>query len=427
MRGAHPPDRAEGARIEARLLRLDASPSLLDGFRTAGHPDPPLGIAEALVRSPPASRMPGVAAAFRANPEPLLVLAGPMDTAARRRMTALEGLLHEAESRIRLLSWRDVEDACASLAVAVREHLPAGSPHPHVRAVPRGGLIVTGLLTYALGIPASRIGWDSGAPPGESVLPGAGTETTDHDGPHQSDPTAPILVVDDVALSGVRLREVLGALPAHRRIVIATLASHPELRAAVVEAEPQVDAFVSGLDLKDHGPRLLGEADGAWRETWLERNPDRYHTALLDMIVFPWSEPPLRLWNEEEGKLEEGWRVAPPELCFRTRHTPPAIPLQHVDDLPGMERLLPHVVPLDLDDRTLLLGVDTGDQDGSPPSVALRWTAREIWRLWMPGGRDAAVAGMRERYPEVEPNRIQRDVDALLAQLSDAGIIRLDH
>lgn len=402
------------ARIEAYLLRLDPGSFYLRKLSRAGHARPLVGLVDALVRSPAARGLPGVVAVLRKNPSPLLVFAGPLNASGRARLNYLDGLVGEAGERIRILGWPDVERASTQLAREVEGVLGPAAGHSRIIPVPRGGLIVASLLGYALGSPASRFGFPGSLFDGSKLPSVASSED-------------PLLVVDDVVLSGVRLREVLRALPCHRRVVIATLASHPQLRQVVCSSEPQVDAFVSALDLEDHAPRLLGDSADSWRRLWSDRVPERYHTALLDLIVFPWSEPPLRLWNDVEGTMEEGWRVAPPEFCFRSRAVDPAIPLQIADDLPGIHRLGLQVIPVELGDRTLVVNASSaGTARSNLPSVTLRGTAREIWHLWMPEGRQAAVDGMQARYPDVDPDRICRDVDALLAQLSDAGIARLD-
>lgn len=383
---------------------------LLKKVGEAGEPRPAVAIARALVRSPVARKLPGFVVAVREAPTPLIVLAGRTSLPHEVYLRQLTGLLEEAGERVRFLAWPDVEKASSELAGQVEGVLGPSSVDARIVAVPRGGLIVAALVAYAMEVPASRVGSLDSA---SAVDPETATP-----------PVGPLILVDDVALSGVRLREALGLFPQEERIVIATLASHPDLRAAVLEASPQVEAFVSSIDLEDHAPRLLGAASDSWRSQWSERVPDRYHTALLDLIILPWSEPPLRLWNELEGRLEEGWRIAPPELCFRTRHCPPAIPLQVVDRMAGVHRLMPKVIPVELDDRTLILVVGEDNGASKPPSFALRGTAREIWQLWLEAGREAAVEGMQRRYPDVDPDRIRGDVEVLLAQLSEAGIVR---
>ena len=427
----------DNARIEAYLIRLDPGASLFRRLSSAGHPRPILGLAEALIRSSPARRLPGVVAVLREQPSPYLVFVGSMDSAVRARLDDLRGLIEEAGERVSVLGWADVEAASAQLARSVEDVLGPRAGRAPIVPVPRGGLVVAGLLAYALGAPAARVGAEvalfrgrESAPdtprkpplpktPGQPLLPGVPRRPPLSDASGQ-----PLLLVDDVVLTGLRLREVLRSLPQDQRVVVAVLASHPRLRENVLSSEPQVEAFVSALDLEDHAPRLLGDRAQSWRDMWSERAPDRYHTALLDMVVFPWSEPPLRLWNEATGEMEEGWRITPPELCFRTRHTPPGIPLQRVDEGPGMERLGPDVIPVELTDRTLVLSVGDRGPAGDLPSFTLRGTARQIWHLWLEGGRESAVEGMRARYPQVDRDRIVGDVDTLLAQLTEAGIAR---
>jgi hypothetical protein len=121
--------------------------------------------------------------------------------------------------RPRLLDWTETESLTARLASLLRERAESGAGTPFTyAAIPRGGLFVLGTLAYLLDLPPERI-----AP---SV--------------DRSDSPGPLVLVDDCALSGARIARELDRLLGSdrsadpgRRVIVAHLCSHPELRRAV--------------------------------------------------------------------------------------------------------------------------------------------------------------------------------------------------
>jgi hypothetical protein len=365
---------------------------LLGVLAAAGVSRPLAGLAEALARSDPAATMPDVVLAVRSAPRPLLVFAGSTDAAQRARLDVLPGLIDEAATRLRILSWPDVEAACATLADRLAAVLGDDVDRAHVVGVPRGGTVVAGLVAYALGIPRERL-----------------HATADVGGS-----AGPLVLVDDGAISGLRLREAVRSLDAER-VVVGLLCAHPDLPASLQRAEPAVVACVTALDLADHGAAILGEEEAAWRARWTERVPQRLVTRLLDLVVYPWSEPDVRLWNAVSGAVEGSWGLAPPEVCLRTRRRAPAIEVQHADALPGVARLAAAVVPVRQAD-----GLDLVDADGGP-GATLRGTAAALLLAWLADGR-SATAGVAARYGVAEA-RVAADLDGLLGDLRGRGLL----
>jgi hypothetical protein len=362
---------------------------LLETIRNAGHARPLVALAKALAASPPAQTMPDVVLAVREHPEPLLVFFGKVDRAAQARLADLAGLLAEAGSRLRILGWPDVEAASMRLAERLearigRDELGASV----IVGAPRGGLIVAGLLAYAAGIPRTSFG------------------------DVRADQTH--LLVDDCALSGVRLRERLQAVRASR-IVVALLCAHPDLCAAVEAAEPRVVACVFGLPLHDHTAAILGSEEDRWRREWTVRQPGRYHAALLDLVSFPWSEPEVRLWNPVTERVEANWWLTPPASCLAHRAAGAAMHVQVVDDGPGISRLAGSTVPVVREDAITL--VDTTHGRG----VTLRGSSAELWAAWMEHG-SAAADEIARRYGE-PASRVARDLSGLVDGLSERGLL----
>lgn len=182
--------------------------------------------------------------------------------------------------------------------------------------------------------------------------------------------------------------------------------------------EPRVVACVAAANLHDHADQLLGEDAPAWRARWQARVPHRYHTALLlDLVVFPWSEPEVRLWNPVTNQVEANWWLGPPADCLQHRVQLAALPLQVADDLPGTDRLTPTIVPVSRPGRTVLVDAANGR------SVMLRGTADELWQAWIRADDfETAAAGVARSYG-VPIERVLADLDGLLGDLAARGML----
>lgn len=339
----------------------------------------------------------------REHPEPYLVFAGPANAETRRRLGELPGLLEAAASRLRLLDWPQVERACDRLATELTRRLPSRDlAEARILGVPRGGLVVAALLAYALGIPRERV----------SLLPPYRAAPPEIAGDREN---TLLILVDDCALTGIRFREALAATRP-RRVAVATLCSHPVLRERIEASETRVVACASGLDLHDHAAEVLGEAAEEWRTKWSRRIPGGYHTALLDLVAFPWSQPQIRMWDPVTESVEPGWWLAPPAGCVEHRHAGQALDVQVADDLPGVQKLASAVVPVMRRDTTVL--IDTRTTEG----VTLRDSAAELLGAWMAGDEQSAAEAVAERYGE-PADRVRRDLDQLLDGLRARGLL----
>ena len=235
----------------------------------------------------------------RVAPEPVLGIFGAGERLDRARFALQVRAAESGMGRLRYVGYREAERAAEQLAHRLVERFGEG-PLRSFRwaALPRGGLLVLGMLAARLGLPPQRLG---ASPPGE----GQGE---------------PLVVVDDCALSGARFAAFLAGLSAPR-VVFAHLYSPAALREAVVTREPRVLACLAARDLDADGAADVAEEWSEARRRWAQRlDGDRYGPGAFERIAFPWNEPDRLLWNPEAAGVELGWKLVPPELCLHPAH-----------------------------------------------------------------------------------------------------------
>jgi hypothetical protein len=334
----------------------------------------------------------------RDGAEPLIAAVGRFDAAAEAWIEAAGAYLAATLPRVRLLDHRAVEGAATRLADALAAHYGRGALQGfRYAAVPRGGLLVLGALAYLLDLPHDRIATSTAAP---SAPPD----------------DAPLVLVDDVAVSGLRLARTLAARP-EARVVVATLHAHPELRAALRAAHPRVEAFVAADDLHDHAPAAWGDAYAAWRDRWRDRaDPGTLWIGQPDHVVYPWNEPDVGVWNPVAACEERGWRTVPPEHCLKRRAATPC-PVQLMPKADGRLRPHPDVVAAEVEGRVVV------GQLGSGRTFALEGTGADVWRaLAATGDLDAGAARLAAAFG-VEVAAVASDVAAFAAELLAADLL----
>jgi hypothetical protein len=250
-----------------------------------------VAFAQALATSPIWARLRHQAVlAVRPHPEPMVAVFGVVDDEDRPLADALGWQTDALLRRLRPIGYAEAERACETVAVQLRTRLGGDVlAASSIVGVPRGGLLIAGLLAYALGLPSERIG----VPPAEGGRR---------------------LLVDDCVLSGSRLGRWLDANPGPPVIAV-HLASVPTCREAILAEHPRVTECLAAIDLTDHA---LEYGEG-WHERWRERSPDDLWTGDPDHVVFPWNEPDSAVWNAERGRAERAWRVVPPSWCLKNR------------------------------------------------------------------------------------------------------------
>lgn len=350
-----------------------------------------MGLGSAIASSPLWRRLsPGAILGVRMGDRPRLTAVGCFDDADRFRLATLITQLQEAADRLRYVDWAAVEDSVDRLAVRLVDELGSAEVgRAGVVAVPRGGLVVAGLLAVRLGIAV------------EPSPPSVGC--------------GPALLVDDVVLSGRRMSQMVSQLGSPD-VVAVTLCSHPELRRAATQRWG-LRAFVSADDLTDHAPSVHGSRYSEWRHRWRERQPDDLWTGQPEHVVFPWNEPESQFANEVTGELEPSWRLVPSELCLKNRPVPGEhLPVHEHQEGPGPVGAAPGVVALPFRGSTVVVPL-TGQ------CVRLSVAGEVFWeQLMAAGSLDEAAKELSRRYG-ISAETVSNDVAAFAGDLADRGLI----
>ena len=395
--GAHA-NAAEAGLSTVVLLRSGLPDVVQRVFRTASEDPPLLTLARALTASRGwASQRPALLVA-RPEPTPVLVAMGRFDDADLARLEALRDQLQHVLPRTRYLDHGAVEAACLLLANRLRERFGAAAIETmRFAGVPRGGLIVLGTLAYALGLTRAQLGFDDQRPSSD----------------------APLVVVDDSVISGVRVRQYLAGRP-ERSVVVACLHAHPEARAALRARDERIVDVVSAHDFHDYAPRAHGAAYTAWRERWQRRaDPDCVWIGQPEHVGYPWSEPDVGVWNPVTDQEEPGWSVMPPELCLAHRSTADrgALRCQLQRTPTGCVAAAEHVVHGLFGDDVVIADL------AASATYGLEGPAAAIWRTLLETGDEAAAAAAVAAAYDVDPATALQDVHSLVAELRSAGLL----
>jgi len=322
---------------------------------------------------------------IRLGAHPVLAVAGSF---GEPELAWLQGqtyiLLHACE-HLRYIRYVEAEAACRELADRLRAELgPDRLAAARFTAIPRGGLIVLGLLSVLLDLEREQIG-----PP----FP----------------PDRPLVAVDDCVVSGARsfrfLREV-----DHPEVVFAHLYSHPELRAALRGREPRVAGCVSARDLA--GQRL---------DPAIETAGDRYWSGEVEALCFPWNEPDRTFWNPVSKRWELAWRIVPPELCLKNRPAPGTtpVPIQIQPEGKGPLRPSERSLFAEIDGSVVLFDLETGQ------GFSLAGIGSDLWRsIVRLGDLEAVVAELGRDY-EVPEATLRDDARHFTDDLLARGLLEI--
>jgi len=321
---------------------------------------------------------------------------GPPSGVETGRLKALAAMLGRTTQTARYVGYQQAERDCEVLAARLLAcHPRADLARFSFVPIPRGGLIVLGILSYLLDL----------AP--EQLAVGRPAES-------------PVVVVDDCALTGARFATALRELTG-REIVFAHLYSHPDLRRAILRREPRVKACLAAHDLADLARDSYPEAEEyrRWRRRWRRRlGPDRYWYGQPELVAFAWSEPDRPFWTPMTGRVEDAWRLVSPHLCLknRARFGAPS----------ELRRAATWRVPP---------GVAYGEFDGvlwlcrseGGQIFVLEGVAADIWRgLARWGETEAASAALVAGY-EVDAADARSDLEAFAERLAAEGLLeRID-
>ena len=322
-----------------------------------------------------------------------------LDPAEAARLSAWSLLHSRLQGGMRYVDYRQAERDSEVLAGRLLERIP----HSELKAwsflgIPRGGLIVLGMLAYVLDLD------------GDALWPEAG------DGP--------LCIVDDCALTGVRFAEALSRT-GERKVVFAHLYSHPNLRRAVRRQEPRVLECLAAVDLQEAPEADLHEEESflSWRRRWAERlGGGRYWLGRCELVSFSWSEPDRPFWNPATGAVEDGWRWLPPHLCLKNRSL-----VAPLSGLPGggpswAERCwrVPEGVVFGEFDGLLWLIQKDGDE-----VFRLDGASALIWRCLAGWGSEALALRCLEATFDENSRELEGDLRAMIERFSAARLLEL--
>ena len=289
---------------------------------------------------------------------------------------------------MKLVDYGLAEGLSARLARQLRRDLGEEISEARFVAIPRGGFLVLGMLSYILGLEKSQMGTFEG-------------ERSDL-----------IVVVDDCALSGARFASTLEHVHSPR-IVFAHLLSHPELRRAILEQEQRVEACLAASDLAERSD--FNPDPGLW-EKWRQRLPGkRYWLGAVEHVSFPWSEPSLVLWNERTQRIEDQWHSASPRHCLKSRA---ALGVPFPDTPVGPLDVPQHLRWKIQNDEVVAWHVHDDMVFG------LRGMAGAMWRALAAYGDTDAAAEYLLRFYDVDEATLRSDLDSFRDELLAKGLLQ---
>lgn len=351
-------------------------------------------LAEAVAASGDWAELPTASVAVSGPAEPGIGVFGRFDTAQARWIERQLRNLSPSLSRLRYVGWARAERDCERLAAALSRRLgPEALASARFAAVPRGGAVVLAILSYLLDLEPSVL------------TPSAAGH--------------PLVVVDDCALSGARLRRHLGEIEAVGA-VCAHLYSHNDLRAALVAGDPRIADCVAAHDLRDFAPEIFGDRYREWLRQRQRRLPgERLWLGFTEHVCFAWGEPERPLWDPDRRQLRLGWNLLPPSHCLRHRPASggsrPKLRRRSVGRR-GL-RLAESVVVGELDGRTVV------GKLGSDAVLGLSDSAGPMLDALLAHGETAAAAAALDSRWQIGRDELRRDLERLLGDLLAAGML----
>ncbi len=359
----------------------------------------PVKILRAIATSPVWEGVEGrIILVYRPLPVPLFAILGYLDEHTAYHVQNLGRHLKSILGSIRYIDYKEAEAECEKLALKLKERFGHDELRGfHYIPIPRGGLIVLGMLSYVLDLRKEQL-----QPPASEDVP--------------------VVVVDDCVFSGYRFGRFIRNIR-NSRIVFAHLFSHPELRTAIEAEEPEVIACISASDLKDYGHERFGQSYHELRQEWKAQLPGpRYWIGSTEHIVFAWSEPGLAVRNPFTKGFETLWNIMPAELCLKTRHnrTGKIVEVQQQPQGRGPLRPSEHVVFGDFGDCIVVGNIK------SKKSFLLKGVSGDIWRCIVRYGNIRAVVEDLLQSYDIDREGLRREVEDFIHRLIKEKLIVRD-
>jgi hypothetical protein len=349
-----------------------------------------VALAQAIALHPMWKELPHGMLVARTQPTPCLGVIGVIPPKSLGQIEIRQASLNQACRRLRYISYADATAACETLTEQLIDTFGLQTlQNFRFCGIPRGGLIILGMLAYTLGLSHEQI-----SPPYPSDIP--------------------LVLIDDCALSGSRFARTRSQYPQHE-LIFAPLYSHPDLRRNLIEAEPQVLHCISGQDLYDYGPSIMGIDYDSWQTKNRARLAgQRYWLGLPDYLCFPWNEPDHLLWNPSTEALEQSWHILHPNYCLKNR---PGVSLlvQHQPQCKGWLQPTAQTI-FGTADRQIMIGnLATGETFG------LSGKAAEFWSVLLEAETlEDAIAILARHSPE---SSIRQELTGLIDQLLRHNIL----
>ena len=323
-----------------------------------------------------------------------ILVFGDLDDASVARLRHVERWIHQARQRCKWYSYPDTVRLTEKLAVELKECLGSDISKVDWLAIPRGGLIVLGLLSYALGLRQERL---------ENSL----------------DEERPLVIIDDCALTGNRFSRFTEKVE-RKEVLFANLCSPLEVREAIVSTEPAVSHCLAADTLHNMAPTLQGKGYDGWEErvrAYLDTK--RYWIGQSEIPIFPWSEPDHNFWNPITKTVESGWQVAPPELTLKSKHRESQSPkVFDIPDQKGVFLLGDAVLYYPKDSTVYIFDCETKAQYKLEKVGALLWIAFLKYKTM-----EDVVALVQSAY-SVSPGKAKKDADRFAGQLLQKGLLQ---
>jgi hypothetical protein len=349
-----------------------------------------VALAQAIALHPMWKELPYGMLVARTQPTPCLGIIGIIAPKTLGEIKIRQASLNQTCRRLRYVSYAAATAACEALTEQLIDTFgPQALGRFKFCGIPRGGLIVLGMLTYTLGLSH------------EQMTP-----------PYPQD--VPLVLVDDCALSGSRFARTRSQYPLHE-LIFTPLYSHPDLRRNLVKAESQVLYCISGEDLQDHGSRLIGSDYDAWQTQNRARlKGQRYWLGLPDYLCVPWNEPDHLLWNPVAETLEQSWHIIPPAYCLKNRPRASLI-VQHQPHFRGWLQPSPQTIFGLLERQVLIGNLETGETFG------LSGKAAEFWSVLLEAATlEEAIDNLSQHGSE---SSIREELTGLIDQLLGQNIL----
>ncbi len=321
----------------------------------------------------------------------------PEETERVSRLAA--HILYTAENS-RFIGYRKAEELAVLLAdKLIRKYGREKLNSFEFRPVPRGGYIVCALLLYALGrVQASAAG------------------------------SRPLMLVDDAVFSGHRILqtiESLGLTEKTREVSVAVLAA-PEELCTEEAAGRQGFSIIAAEEYEDSGPEIFGRDYPIWKDRWEKKTAEKVlWTGYPEALVFAWSEPESIFINGVSGELEAGFRLYPPERCFRNRfegNSENQFQIHGDSSFPW--NAAPGVVAARLDENRIVVADFTAPHtEDSTDCFLLEGTAADMWDMLL---RTDSIRGAAQRLSDlydVDSDEILLDLENFARSLKKQGLL----